>query len=306
MIGQNEAVHAVAQAIKRGREGLKDPKRPIGSFMFLGPTGVGKTELSKALAETVFGSEQNLIRVDMSEYMEKYSVSKMIGSPPGYVGYDEGGQLSEKVRRNPYSVILFDEIEKAHPDVLNILLQVLDDGHITDSQGRKVSFKNTIIIMTSNVGAEQIISPKKLGFDSPADQGDKDYKYMKTKVLEELKHLFKPEFLNRIDEIIVFRPISKEDMSQILEILLKNLYARAKGEMNLGISLDKKAKSFLIEKGYDPKFGARPLKRTIQTEVEDLLSEAILDGNVLPGEKVNLRVDKSGEALRTSVRKEKV
>ena len=273
-IGQNEAVHAVAQAIKRGRVGLKDPKRPIGSFMFLGPTGVGKTELSKALAETVFGSEQNLIRVDMSEYMEKYSVSKMIGSPPGYV--------------------------------LNILLQVLDDGHITDSQGRKVSFKNTIIIMTSNVGAEQIISPKKLGFDSPADQGDKDYKYMKTKVLEELKHLFKPEFLNRIDEIIVFRPISKEDMSQILEILLKNLYARAKGEMNLGISLDKKAKSFLIEKGYDPKFGARPLKRTIQTEVEDLLSEAILDGNVLPGEKVNLRVDKSGEALRTSVRKEKV
>ena len=306
VIGQNEAVHAVAQAIKRGRVGLKDPKRPIGSFMFLGPTGVGKTELSKALAETVFGSEQNLIRVDMSEYMEKYSVSKMIGSPPGYVGYDEGGQLSEKVRRNPYSVILFDEIEKAHPDVLNILLQVLDDGHITDSQGRKVSFKNTIIIMTSNVGAEQIISPKKLGFDSPADQGDKDYKYMKTKVLEELKHLFKPEFLNRIDEIIVFRPISKEDMSQILEILLKNLYARAKGEMNLGISLDKKAKSFLIEKGYDPKFGARPLKRTIQTEVEDLLSEAILDGNVLPGEKVNLRVNKSGEALRTSVRKEKV
>ena len=306
VIGQNEAVHAVSQAIKRGRVGLKDPKRPIGSFMFLGPTGVGKTELSKALAETVFGSEQNLIRVDMSEYMEKYSVSKMIGSPPGYVGYDEGGQLSEKVRRNPYSVILFDEIEKAHPDVLNILLQVLDDGHITDSQGRKVSFKNTIIIMTSNVGAEQIISPKKLGFDSSADQGDKDYKYMKTKVLEELKHLFKPEFLNRIDEIIVFRPISKEDMSQILEILLKNLYTRAKGEMNLGISLDKKAKSFLIEKGYDPKFGARPLKRTIQTEVEDLLSEAILDGNVLPGEKVNLRVDKSGEALRTSVRKEKV
>ena len=306
VIGQNEAVHAVAQALKRGRVGLKDPKRPIGSFMFLGPTGVGTTALSKALAETVFGSEQNLIRVDMSEYMEKYSVSKMIGSPPGYVGYDEGGQLSEKVRRNPYSVILFDEIEKAHPDVLNILLQVLDDGHITDSQGRKVSFKNTIIIMTSNVGAEQIISPKKLGFDSPADQGDKDYKYMKTKVLEELKHLFKPEFLNRVDEIIVFRPISKEDMSQILEILLKNLYARAKGEMNLGISLDKKAKSFLIEKGYDPKFGARPLKRTIQTEVEDLLSEAILDGNILPGEKVNLRVDKSGEALRTSVRKEKV
>ena len=303
VIGQDEAVHAVAQAIKRGRVGLKDPKRPIGSFMFLGPTGVGKTELSKALAEVVFGSEQNLIRVDMSEYMEKYSVSKMIGSPPGYVGYDEGGQLSEKVRRNPYSVILFDEIEKAHPDVLNILLQVLDDGHITDSQGRKVSFKNTIIIMTSNVGAEQIVSPKKLGFDSSVDQRDRDYTYMKTKVLEELKRLFKPEFLNRIDEIIVFRPISKENMAQILEIMLKNLYQRAKGEMNLGISLDKKAKSFLIEKGYDPKFGARPLKRTIQTEVEDILSEAILEGEVHPGEKVNLRVDKNGEALRAAVRR---
>ena len=303
VIGQDEAVHAVAQAIKRGRVGLKDPKRPIGSFMFLGPTGVGKTELSKALAEVVFGSEQNLIRVDMSEYMEKYRVSKMIGSPPGYVGYDEGGQLSEKVRRNPYSVILFDEIEKAHPDVLNILLQVLDDGHITDSQGRKVSFKNTIIIMTSNVGAEQIVSPKKLGFDSSADQRDRDYTYMKTKVLEELKRLFKPEFLNRIDEIIVFRPISKENMAQILEIMLKNLYQRAKGEMNLGISLDKKAKSFLIEKGYDPKFGARPLKRTIQTEVEDILSEAILEGEVHPGEKVNLRVDKNGEALRAAVRR---
>ena len=306
VVGQNEAVHAVSQAIKRGRVGLKDPKRPIGSFMFLGPTGVGKTELSKALAEMVFGSEQNLIRVDMSEYMEKYSVSKMIGSPPGYVGYDEGGQLSEKVRRNPYSVILFDEIEKAHPDVLNILLQVLDDGHITDSQGRKVSFKNTIIIMTSNVGAEQIMSPKKLGFDSTVNQADKDYEFMKNKVLEELKRLFKPEFLNRIDEIIVFRPISKEDMSKILDILLKNLYKRAKGEMNLGINLDKRAKSFLIEKGYDPKFGARPLKRTIQTEVEDLLSEAILDGELRPGELVSLRVDKNGEGLRTSVKKEKL
>ena len=306
VVGQSEAVHAVSQAIKRGRVGLKDPKRPIGSFMFLGPTGVGKTELSKALAEMVFGSEQNLIRVDMSEYMEKYSVSKMIGSPPGYVGYDEGGQLSEKVRRNPYSVILFDEIEKAHPDVLNILLQVLDDGHITDSQGRKVSFKNTIIIMTSNVGAEQIMSPKKLGFDSQESQDDKDYHFMKNKVLEELKRLFKPEFLNRIDEIIVFRPISKEDMSKILDILLKNLYKRARGEMNLRVNLDKKAKSFLIEKGYDPKFGARPLKRTIQTEVEDLLSEAILDGNLHSGELVNLRVDKNGKSLRTSVRKERL
>ena len=306
VVGQSEVVHAVSQAIKRGRVGLKDPKRPIGSFMFLGPTGVGKTELSKALAEMVFGSEQNLIRVDMSEYMEKYSVSKMIGSPPGYVGYDEGGQLSEKVRRNPYSVILFDEIEKAHPDVLNILLQVLDDGHITDSQGRKVSFKNTIIIMTSNVGAEQIMSPKKLGFDSQESQDDKDYNFMKNKVLEELKRLFKPEFLNRIDEIIVFRAISKEDMSKILDILLKNLYKRARGEMNLRVNLDKKAKSFLIEKGYDPKFGARPLKRTIQTEVEDLLSEAILDGNLHSGELVNLRVDKNGKSLRTSVRKERL
>lgn len=305
VIGQNEAVKAVAQAIKRGRVGLKDPKRPIGSFMFLGPTGVGKTELSKAIAEVIFGSEQNLIRVDMSEYMEKYSVSKMIGSPPGYVGYDEGGQLSEKVRRNPYSVILFDEIEKAHPDVLNILLQVLDDGHITDSQGRKVSFKNTIIIMTSNAGAEQIISPKKLGFDTTPGQLDKDYQYMKNKVLEELKNLFRPEFLNRIDEIIVFRPISKEDMSKILDILLSKLYKRAKGELDLGLRLDKGAKDFLVEKGYDPKFGARPLKRTIQTQVEDLLSEAILEGEIPQGSLVTVKMDRSGEKLKTSIRKRK-
>ncbi len=305
VIGQNEAVKAVAQAIKRGRVGLKDPKRPIGSFMFLGPTGVGKTELSKAIAEVIFGSEQNLIRVDMSEYMEKYSVSKMIGSPPGYVGYDEGGQLSEKVRRNPYSVILFDEIEKAHPDVLNILLQVLDDGHITDSQGRKVSFKNTIIIMTSNAGAEQIISPKKLGFDTTPGQLDKDYQYMKNKVLEELKNLFRPEFLNRIDEIIVFRPISKEDMSKILDILLSQLYKRAKGELDLGLRLDKEAKDFLVEKGYDPKFGARPLKRTIQTQVEDLLSEAILEGEIPQGSLVTVKMDRNGEKLKTSIRKRK-
>jgi len=305
VIGQNEAVKAVSQAIKRGRVGLKDPKRPIGSFMFLGPTGVGKTELSKAIAEVIFGSEQNLIRVDMSEYMEKYSVSKMIGSPPGYVGYDEGGQLSEKVRRNPYSVILFDEIEKAHPDVLNILLQVLDDGHITDSQGRKVSFKNTIIIMTSNAGAEQIISPKKLGFDTTPGQLDKDYQYMKNKVLEELKNLFRPEFLNRIDEIIVFRPISKEDMSKILDILLSQLYKRAKGELDLGLRLDKGAKDFLVEKGYDPKFGARPLKRTIQTQVEDLLSEAILEGEIPQGSLVTVKMDRTGEKLKTSIRKRK-
>ena len=305
VIGQNEAVKAVAQAIKRGRVGLKDPKRPIGSFMFLGPTGVGKTELSKAIAEVIFGSEQNLIRVDMSEYMEKYSVSKMIGSPPGYVGYDEGGQLSEKVRRNPYSVILFDEIEKAHPDVLNILLQVLDDGHITDSQGRKVSFKNTIIIMTSNAGAEQIISPKKLGFDTTPGQLDKDYQYMKNKVLEELKNLFRPEFLNRIDEIIVFRPINKEDMSKILDILLSQLYKRAKGELDLCLRLDKGAKDFLVEKGYDPKFGARPLKRTIQTQVEDLLSEAILEGDIPQGSLVTVKMDRNGEKLKTSIRKRK-
>jgi len=305
VIGQNEAVKAVAQAIKRGRVGLKDPKRPIGSFMFLGPTGVGKTELSKAIAEVIFGSEQNLIRVDMSEYMEKYSVSKMIGSPPGYVGYDEGGQLSEKVRRNPYSVILFDEIEKAHPDVLNILLQVLDDGHITDSQGRKVSFKNTIIIMTSNAGAEQIISPKKLGFETTPGQLDKDYQYMKNKVLEELKNLFRPEFLNRIDEIIVFRPISTEDMSKILDILLSQLYKRAKGELDLGLRLDKGAKDFLVEKGYDPKFGARPLKRTIQTQVEDLLSEAILEGEIPQGSLVTVKMDRTGEKLKTSIRKRK-
>lgn len=272
VIGQEEAVTAVAKAIRRGRVGLKDPKRPIGSFLFLGPTGVGKTELSKALAEAMFGTENALIRVDMSEYMEKHSVSKMIGSPPGYVGYDEGGQLSEKVRRNPYSVILFDEIEKAHPDVFNILLQVLDDGHITDAQGRKIDFKNTVIIMTSNAGAESIISPKRLGFGAVADE-KADYKVMKDRVMEEVKHIFKPEFINRIDEIIVFHPLNKGHMKDIVTIMLKEIMKRTKEQMNITLSVDEAAKEFLINKGYDEKYGARPLRRTIQSCLEDRLAE---------------------------------
>ncbi|HBP24234.1 MAG TPA: ATP-dependent Clp protease ATP-binding subunit ClpC, partial [Oribacterium sp.] len=245
VIGQSEAVTAVARAIRRGRVGLKDPKRPIGSFMFLGPTGVGKTELSKALAEAMFGSEADLIRVDMSEYMEKYSVSKMIGSPPGYVGYDEGGQLSEKVRRNPYSVILFDEIEKAHPDVLNVLLQVLDDGHITDAQGRTVSFKNTIIIMTSNAGAEQIVSPKRLGFDTGGDEKAKNYQLIKSRVMEEVHRLFRPEFLNRIDDIIVFQPITKEDLRSILGIMMQDMTRNALEELEIHLHLEKDAANLL-------------------------------------------------------------
>lgn len=285
VIGQEEAVTAVAKAIRRGRVGLKDPKRPIGSFLFLGPTGVGKTELSKALAEAMFGTENALIRVDMSEYMEKHSVSKMIGSPPGYVGYDEGGQLSEKVRRNPYSVILFDEIEKAHPDVFNILLQVLDDGHITDAQGRKIDFKNTVIIMTSNAGAESIISPKRLGFGAVADE-KADYKVMKDRVMEEVKHLFKPEFINRIDEIIVFHPLNKGHMKDIVTIMLKEIMERTKEQMNITLSVDEAAKDFLINKGYDEKYGARPLRRTIQSSLEDRLAEEILDGAVKEGDEV--------------------
>lgn len=285
VIGQEEAVTAVAKAIRRGRVGLKDPKRPIGSFLFLGPTGVGKTELSKALAEAMFGIENALIRVDMSEYMEKHSVSKMIGSPPGYVGYDEGGQLSEKVRRNPYSVILFDEIEKAHPDVFNILLQVLDDGHITDAQGRKIDFKNTVIIMTSNAGAESIISPKRLGFGAVADE-KADYKVMKDRVMEEVKHLFKPEFINRIDEIIVFHPLNKGHMKDIVTIMLKEIMKRTKEQMNITLSVDEAAKEFLINKGYDEKYGARPLRRTIQSSLEDRLAEEILDGAVKEGDEV--------------------
>ncbi len=285
VIGQEEAVTAVAKAIRRGRVGLKDPKRPIGSFLFLGPTGVGKTELSKALAEAMFGTENALIRVDMSEYMEKHSVSKMIGSPPGYVGYDEGGQLSEKVRRNPYSVILFDEIEKAHPDVFNILLQVLDDGHITDAQGRKIDFKNTVIIMTSNAGAENIISPKRLGFGAVADE-KADYKVMKDRVMEEVKHIFKPEFINRIDEIIVFHPLNKGHMKDIVTIMLKEIMKRTKEQMNITLSVDEAAKEFLINKGYDEKYGARPLRRTIQSCLEDRLAEEILDGAVKEGDEV--------------------
>ena len=285
VIGQDEAVKAVSKAIRRGRVGLKSPKRPIGSFLFLGPTGVGKTELSKALAEAMFGSEEAMIRVDMSEYMEKHSVSKLIGSPPGYVGYEEGGQLSEKVRRNPYSVILFDEIEKAHPDVFNILLQVLDDGQITDSQGRKIDFKNTAIIMTSNCGAETIITPKSLGFKIVDDE-KKNYETMKSKVMEEVRRNFKPEFLNRIDEIIVFHPLSKENMKEVLNILLKDLIKRAKVQLQITLEIDEGAKDFLLDKGYDPKYGARPLRRTIQTELEDKLSEEILRETIKTGDKV--------------------
>ena len=266
MIGQEEAVKAVAQAVKRGRVGLKDPGRPIGSFLFLGPTGVGKTELSKALAEAVFGSEQAMIRIDMSEYMEKHSVSKMIGSPPGYVGYDEGGQLSEKVRRNPYSVILFDEIEKAHPDVFNILLQVLDDGHITDAHGRKVDFKQTIIIMTSNAGAQAIIEPKKLGFMS-GDNEKQDYERMKSNVMEEVRRLFKPEFLNRIDEIMVFHTLNKEHIRKIVGLLLKNLEKRCEEQMDIRLKISDSARAYLAEAGFDSKYGARPLRRAIQTTV---------------------------------------
>lgn len=289
VVGQNEAVTAVAKAIRRGRVGLKDPKRPIGSFLFLGPTGVGKTELSKALAEAMFGNENALIRVDMSEYMEKHSVSKMIGSPPGYVGFDDGGQLSERVRKNPYSVVLFDEIEKAHPDVFNILLQVLDDGHITDSQGRKVDFKNTIIIMTSNAGAQRIIDPKLLGFSGARDE-DKDHDAMKNNVMEEVKRMFKPEFINRIDDIIVFRALTKENIKSISAIMLRELKLRVKNQMDITINYGDTLKNYIFEKGYDKKYGARPLKRTIQNEIEDKLAEYILEGKVSRGQKVSISV----------------
>lgn len=289
VIGQEEAVKAVAQAVKRGRVGLKDPGRPIGSFLFLGPTGVGKTELSKALAEAVFGSEQAMIRVDMSEYMEKHSVSKMIGSPPGYVGYDEGGQLSEKVRRNPYSVLLFDEIEKAHPDVFNILLQVLDDGHITDAHGRKVDFKQTIIIMTSNVGAQAIIEPKKLGFMSQNDE-KKDYERMKSGVMEEVKRLFKPEFLNRIDEIMVFHPLQKPEIKKIVNILLKKLEKRCDEQLGIKLRITESVKDYLAESGFDSKYGARPLRRAIQNKVEDPMANEILEGRIKKGDVVRVQL----------------
>ncbi len=286
VIGQEEAVTAVAKAMRRGRVGLKDPKRPIGSFLFLGPTGVGKTELSKALAEAMFGSEDAIIRVDMSEYMEGHSVSKMIGSPPGYVGFEEGGQLSEKVRRNPYSVVLFDEIEKAHPDVFNILLQVLDDGHITDSKGRKVSFKNTILIMTSNAGAQRIVDPKNLGFASVSD-AKKDYEKMKSGVMEEVKRSFKPEFINRIDEIIVFHQLGNEDMKAIVNLLAVNLAKRCEAQMDIHLSLTSSLKEHLVEKYADNKMGARPLKRALQSVVEDALAEEILMKKVQPGDTVS-------------------
>lgn len=291
VIGQDEAVNAVAKAIKRGRVGLKDPRRPIGSFLLLGPTGVGKTELSKALAEAVFGSEEAMIRVDMSEYMEKHSVSKLIGSPPGYVGYEEGGQLSEKVRRNPYSVLLFDEIEKAHPDVFNILLQVLDDGHITDAQGRKIDFKETIIIMTSNAGAQAIVEPKRLGFGA-ADNKEADYKKMKESVMEEVKRLFKPEFLNRIDDIIVFHMLDKEEVKKIVGLLMKDFLKRCKNQMNLEIKVQESVKALIAQEGFDPKYGARPLKRAIQSRIEDPMAEEILEGRIKAGDKVSIGLAK--------------
>ncbi len=279
VIGQEEAVSAVSKAVRRGRVGLKDPKRPIGSFLFLGPTGVGKTEVSKALAEAVFGNEESMIRVDMSEYMEKHSVSKMIGSPPGYVGHEDGGQLSEKVRRNPFSVILFDEIEKAHPDVFNILLQVLDDGHITDSQGRKVDFKNAIIIMTSNAGAQSIIEPKKLGFGAKEDE-KQDHERMKASVMEEVKRIFKPEFLNRIDETIVFRALNKDDMKKIIGIMVRDLQKRCKEQLQIDLVVREAAKESIVEKAYDRKYGARPLRRKLQDEVEDRLADALIRGEI--------------------------
>ena len=294
VIAQDEAVSAVAKAVRRGRVGLKDPTRPIGSFLFLGPTGVGKTEISKALAQEVFGTEDAMIRVDMSEYMEKHSVSRMIGSPPGYVGYDEGGQLSEQVRRHPYSVILFDEIEKAHPDVFNILLQVLDDGHITDSQGRKVDFKNTIIIMTSNAGAQSIIEPKKLGFAVREDE-KADYERMKSNVMEEVRRIFKPEFLNRIDEIIVFHALTKDHMKKIVSLMTGELQERCKNQLEISLHIRDSVKKYIVEKSYNPKYGARPLRRMIQTKLEDALADEILSGNV-----------KRGDTVRVTVRRDQI
>jgi len=289
VIGQDEAVTAVARAVKRGRVGLKSPNRPIGSFLFLGPTGVGKTELSKVLAEALFGNEESMIRVDMSEYMEKHSVAKMIGSPPGYIGHDDGGQLSEQVRRHPYSVVLFDEIEKAHPDVFNILLQVLDDGHITDSQGRKVDFRNTVIIMTSNAGAKAIIEPKKLGFMAKEEDRD-DYKRMKANVLDEIKHVFRPEFLNRIDEIIVFHILNADHMKKIVGLMCKELTARAKEQLGITLYIKDSVKKHIVTVGTNQKYGARPLRRAVQTHLEDKLAEAVLSGEIKAGSEVDVKV----------------
>ena len=302
VVGQNDAVKAVARAIRRGRVGLKDPKRPIGSFLFLGPTGVGKTELSKALAEAVFGSEKDMIRVDMSEYMEKQSVSKMIGSPPGYVGYAEGGQLSEKVRRTPYSVLLFDEIEKAHPDVFNMLLQVLEDGHITDAHGKKVDFKNTIIIMTSNAGANRIISPKTLGFGQ-VKTSEEEYKKMKEGVMEEVKHIFKPEFINRVDEMIVFHALNKENIKDITKIMLKQFAKRVKNQMDMELCIADDVVDFISDKGFDKDYGARPIRRALQTELEDVLAEAVLMEDISIGDTVDVSLSCEGTKKKIVVKK---
>lgn len=302
VVGQNDAVKAVARAIRRGRVGLKDPKRPIGSFLFLGPTGVGKTELSKALAEAVFGSEKDMIRVDMSEYMEKQSVSKMIGSPPGYVGYEEGGQLSEKVRRKPYSVLLFDEIEKAHPDVFNMLLQVLEDGHITDAHGKKVDFKNTIIIMTSNAGANRIISPKTLGFGQ-AKTSEEEYQKMKEGVMEEVKHIFKPEFINRVDEMIVFHALNKENIKDITKIMLKQFAKRVKDQMDMELCIADDVVDFISDKGFDKDYGARPIRRALQTELEDVLAEAVLMGDISIGDTVDISLSCEGTKKKIVVKR---
>lgn len=302
VVGQNDAVKAVARAIRRGRVGLKDPKRPIGSFLFLGPTGVGKTELSKALAEAVFGSEKDMIRVDMSEYMEKQSVSKMIGSPPGYVGYEEGGQLSEKVRRKPYSVLLFDEIEKAHPDVFNMLLQVLEDGHITDAHGKKVDFKNTIIIMTSNAGANRIISPKTLGFGQ-AKTSEEEYQKMKESVMEEVKHIFKPEFINRVDEMIVFHALNKENIKDITKIMLKQFAKRVKDQMDMELCIADDVVDFISDKGFDKDYGARLIRRALQTELEDVLAEAVLMGDISIGDTVDVSLSCEGTKKKIVVKK---
>jgi C-terminal, D2-small domain, of ClpB protein./AAA domain (Cdc48 subfamily). len=290
VIGQDEAVDAVARAIRRARVGLKDPKRPIGSFIFLGPTGVGKTELAKALAEAMFGDENAIIRLDMSEYMERFSVSRLIGSPPGYVGYDEGGQLTERVRRKPYSVVLFDEIEKAHPDVFNILLQILDDGRLTDGQGRTVDFKNTVIIMTSNVGAETIKKQESIGFTVKEEEGLSDYEKMKEKVLEELRRTFRPEFLNRVDDVIVFRQLTLDDLRKIVELMLKDVNKRIQ-QNNITLEFMPEAMEYLAKEGFDPTYGARPLKRAIQKHVEDALSELMLRGEVKAGDSVLVTVE---------------
>ena len=297
VIGQDEAVKAVSKAVRRGRVGLKDPNRPIGSFLFLGPTGVGKTELSKALAEALFGDENAMVRIDMSEYMEKHSVSRMVGSPPGYVGYEEGGQLSEKVRRNPYSVVLFDEIEKASPEVFNVLLQVLDDGHITDGQGRKVDFKNTVIIMTSNAGARSIAAPKRLGFTS-VETAEQSYEIMKKGVMDEIKNIFKPEFLNRIDDIIVFHPLEKDDIVKIVKLMTDVLAKRVKENMGITVSFTEKAIEKIAEEGYDKAYGARPLRRAIKSKIEDAFAEEFLQGNFKAGDKVSIGLKTNGFSFR--------